>query len=126
MIARDLAGAFEAVLNGENFFRSMIETLKELVKRLLAAAAAAALLALFTGGNFGAIFSGLSGLNLNANGMSGGGSVGTPTLGTAGNIPAKITPNGGVNLTGQFRIDGQDLVVAVERANKQRGNFITG
>jgi len=126
MIARDLSGAFQAVLNGENFFRSMIETLKELVKRLLAAAAAAALLALFTGGNFGAIFSGLSGLNLNANGMSGGGSIGTPTLGAAGNIPAKITPNNGVNLTGQFRIDGQDLVVAVERANKQRGNFITG
>jgi len=58
--------------------------------------------------------------------FGGGGSIGTPTLGAAGNIPASVVPNNGVNLTGQFRIDGQDLVVAVERATKQRGNFITG
>jgi hypothetical protein len=29
-----------------------------------------------------------------------------------------------VNVTGQFRLDGQDLVVAVERASNQRSNFI--
>ena len=29
-----------------------------------------------------------------------------------------------INLTGQFRLDGQDLVVAVERANKARNGFI--
>jgi TP901 family phage tail tape measure protein len=124
MIGRDLASAFGAFLDGENFMKSMINTLKDLAKQLLATAAAAAVLALLTGGNFGAIFQGLSGINLNTRGAAGGGRIQSPSPSGIGNIPASMMPNSGVNLTGQFRLDGQDLVVAVERANKQRGNFI--
>jgi len=29
-----------------------------------------------------------------------------------------------VNVSGEFRVQGQDLVVALERANKQRNNFL--
>ena len=71
-----------------------------------------------------------------------GGIVSTPTLGLVGEYagarsnPEVIAPldklksligdTGGsnVNVSGQFRLDGQDLVVALERANKQRNNFI--
>ena len=71
-----------------------------------------------------------------------GGIVFGPTIGLMGEYPgAKSNPeviapldklqsmlnnNGGgnVNVSGQFRLDGQDLVVALERSNKQRNNFI--
>jgi hypothetical protein len=70
-----------------------------------------------------------------------GGIVSTPTLGLVGEYagarqnPEVIAPldklksmigdrGGNVNVTGQFRLDGQDLVVAVERANNERSNLI--
>lgn len=69
-----------------------------------------------------------------------GGIVSAPTLGLMGEYagvrsnPEVIAPldrlqsmlgfgRNDVNVTGQFRLDGQDLVVAVERANNQRNNF---
>ena len=71
-----------------------------------------------------------------------GGIVSSPTLGLVGEYsgarsnPEVIAPldrlksipgdtgGGNVNVSGQFRLDGQDLVVALERANKQRNNFV--
>jgi hypothetical protein len=70
-----------------------------------------------------------------------GGIVSAPTLGLMGEYmgarsnPEVIAPldrlqslmgmgSQNVNVTGQFRLDGQDLVVAVERASNQRSNFI--
>jgi len=71
-----------------------------------------------------------------------GGIVSGPTIGLMGEYPgAKSNPeviapldklqsmlnnngSGNVNVSGQFRLDGQDLVVALERSNKQRNNFI--
>lgn len=70
-----------------------------------------------------------------------GGIVSGPTMGLMGEYmgarsnPEVIAPldrlqsmiggrNQNVNVTGQFRIDGQDLVVAVERANNERSNLI--
>lgn len=71
-----------------------------------------------------------------------GGIVSGPTIGLMGEYPgAKSNPeviapldklqsmlnnngNNNVNVTGQFKVNGQDLVVALERSNKQRNNFI--
>lgn len=71
-----------------------------------------------------------------------GGIVSAPTLGLVGEYagarsnPEVIAPldklksligdrpASNVNVSGQFRLDGQDLVLALERANKQRDNFV--
>jgi tape measure domain-containing protein len=70
-----------------------------------------------------------------------GGIISGPTLGLMGEYAgAKSNPEvvapldrlknliGGsqnnMNVSGEFRVQGQDLVVALERANKQRGNFL--
>jgi hypothetical protein len=45
--------------------------------------------------------------------------AGMGNLGVAGAMR-----NDNIALSGQFRIDGQDLVVAVERATKARNGFI--
>lgn len=71
-----------------------------------------------------------------------GGIISGPTLGLMGeyagakNNPEVVAPldrlknmigdgaGSNVNVSGEFRVQGQDLVVALERANKQRGNFL--
>ena len=70
-----------------------------------------------------------------------GGIISGPTLGLMGEYagaksnPEVVAPldrlknlmgNSGsnVNVSGEFRVQGQDLVVALERANKQRNNFL--
>ena len=70
-----------------------------------------------------------------------GGIISGPTLGLMGEYagaksnPEVVAPldrlknliggsQGNVNVSGEFRVQGQDLVVALERANKQRGNFL--
>lgn len=93
-----------------------------MVKQLAAAAAAAAILALIiaaiSGGTvpfkatFGPVFQGLTGIS------TGGGTPGANSF-----FPDPANRGSNINLSGQFRIDGQDLVVAVERANNQRSNF---
>jgi len=148
-VGQSLAGAFNSMLQGENIFQSLKRYLGALVKQLLAAAMAAALLSALLPANFGALgggktdfkslFGRFSGFGLTE--FASGGIVGTPTLGLVGEYagarqnPEVIAPldrlqsmlgnsGGNVNVTGQFRLDGQDLVVALERANKQRDNFV--
>lgn len=148
-IGDGLTASFEALLSGENFFKTLGDFLKDMVKRLIAAAMAAALLTTILGGGggfnvgrFKGMFAAFSGFGKqSATAFASGGIVSTPTLGLVGEYagarqnPEVIAPldrlqsmlgnNGGnVNVTGQFRLDGQDLVVALERANKQRDNFV--
>ena len=63
--------------------------------------------------------------------MAGFGGLGTMPGSGQGNISSMgniglsgAMQNNNINLTGQFRLDGQDLVLAVERANNIRGSFI--
>lgn len=142
-----LMGAFQGLMNGENFFDSIINGIINLTKRLAAAAAAAFILnALLPGkgmdsaaklGRFKNIFSSLSGIPKFAN----GGIVSSPTLGLMGEYPgARSNPEviapldklksmigGGqtnVNITGGFKLEGQDLVLALQRADRNRTRIL--
>jgi len=122
-IGQGLTSAFDAMLNGEPVLKSLMNMLKQLISRLLAAAAAALILsAIFPGmGSFTKLFGSFSGLG--GGGGFGGFAPINPSLGTNIGL-GNISPRGNVlNIAGQFRLDGQDLVVAVERANNQRSNF---
>ena len=148
MVGDTLIGAFEGLLNGENFFKSVIRGLISLTKRLAAAAAAAAVLALLLPGGgakagkalsfglrFKEIFAEFTGMT-----FANGGIISGPTLGLMGEYPgARSNPEvvapldklksmigGGqtnVTVSGGFRLDGQDLVLALERANRNNKRF---
>jgi TP901 family phage tail tape measure protein len=149
-IGRSIQRAFYDMLQGQNPLKVISDMIGNLIKRLLAAAAAAAIMSALLGGlkiggfglkagetSFKNIFGVMGGIA-----FANGGIVSSPTLGLVGEYagarsnPEVIAPldrlkslmgdrNGGnVNVSGQFRLDGQDLVVALERANKQRNNFV--
>ena len=141
-----LADSFTVLLEGGDFFGSLMDALKKLIIRLAAAAAAAAVLFALTGGlsaggsslgAFKTIFAGIAGIPQFAN----GGIVSGPTLGLMGEYagarsnPEVIAPldklkamigGGSQNVTvgGEFRIQGQDLVVALQRAERNRSRII--
>lgn len=150
-VSNVLYQSFSALAEGGNFFKPIIQYLKQLVIKLIAAAAAAAILAaLLPGGEdkvtktisyaekFTTLFKGISGIGEFAN----GGIVSGPTLGLMGEYsgaranPEVVAPldklkgmignqaGGNVNVTGEFRLKGQDLVVALQRANKQRNRIL--
>jgi hypothetical protein len=149
-IGDSLMGAFTALLDGENFVKVLGNALKQIIKQLLAAAMAALALSTILGGlgigsfqgggtGFKDIFGKLSGFGKFAN----GGIVSAPTMGLMGEYPgAKSNPEviapldklknmigntGGrqqVEVGGAFEIRGQDLVVALERANSTRNRLI--
>lgn len=124
-IGQGLTNAFEAMLNGEPVLKSLMNMLKQLISRLLAAAAAAAILsALFPGmGSFAKLFGGFSGLGGGGGGFTGFAPI-NPSLGTNIGL-GNLSPRGNIlNIAGQFKLEGQDLVLAVERANNIRGSFI--
>ena len=140
-----LMDSFTAMANGGDFFGSLMESLKKLIIRLAAAAAVAAILFALTGGgsaggsslgSFKEIFSMFSGIPKFAD----GGIVSGPTLGLMGEYsgarsnPEVIAPldklkgmigQGGqnINVGGEFRIQGQDLVVALQRADRNRSRI---
>lgn len=147
-----LTGAFMRLFEAKNPIEALKDMLLGLIKRLVAAAMAAAVLSgiigSFTGGSkllkdlggFKGLFSQFAGFGAPTE-FANGGIVSAPTLGLMGEYagarsnPEVIAPldrlqslMGGrsqnVNVTGQFRLEGQDLVVAVERANNQRSNLI--
>lgn len=148
MVGDTLISAFEGLMNGENFFNSVIRGLISLTKKLAAAAAAAAVLAFLLpggkgkllqatdfAGKFKEIFAGFTGLA-----FANGGVISGPTLGLMGEYPgARSNPEvvapldklksmigGGqtnVTVSGGFRLDGQDLVLALERANRNNKRF---
>jgi len=150
-VSNVLYQSFSALAAGGNFFKPIIQYLKQLVLKLIAAAAAAAILAaLLPGGKgklaqsvtfaekFKTIFTGISGVAL-----ADGGIISGPTLGLMGEYsgarsnPEVVAPldklkgmigNAGsqnnVNVSGEFRLKGQDLVVALQRANKERNRIL--
>jgi hypothetical protein len=136
------AAAFESMMQGESFIKSLGRMIVGLIKKLVAAAAAALVLSTLLGGtglgkvlkisksfteNFGAI-----------TGFAKGGIVSSPTLGLMGEYPgARSNPeviapldklktmigdkgSSSVQVGGQFTLKGQDLVVALQRANQNR------
>ena len=121
-MAGALRGAFTEMFEGKDVLKSLGDAILDLIKQLMAAAAASALVAAIisaiTGTPFAAsfnpIFSAASGINI----------VGSspPQMPRPQNFYPPNSNN--INLSGQFRLDGQDLVVAVERANKARNGFI--
>jgi len=139
-----LIDSFNNLNSGGDFFQPIINGLKALITRLIAAATAAAVLSAllpsFLGGKqnaFKTAFSALSGIPKFAN----GGIVSSPTLGLMGEYPgARSNPEviapldklksmigGGqtnVNITGGFKLEGQDLVLALQRADRNRTRIL--
>jgi TP901 family phage tail tape measure protein len=146
-----LTDAFYEALQGGNFLKTLTQIIGQMLKKLIATAAAALVLATimktifpntaFMGMeagavNFAGVFAGLGGAQ-----FANGGIVSSPTLGLMGEYagarsnPEVIAPldklksmigdrgAGNVNVTGEFRLQGQDLVVALQRANKQRNRL---
>lgn len=145
-VGQSLMGAFESLAAGGNFFQSLIDGLKQLLIKLAAAAAAAAILFVLTGGasaggsdlgTFKTIFGQLSGLE-----MANGGIVSGPTHALIGEYsgarsnPEVVAPldklkgmiaqtgSQNINVGGEFRIQGQDLVVALQRAERNRKRIL--
>jgi len=141
-----LTDAFTNLAEGGNFLEPIMNALKQLLIRLVAAAAAAAVLSALLPGNAvksvgGAkgIFSLLSGLNVGE--YANGGIISGPTLGLMGEYsgarsnPEVVAPldklkgmigqtGQNVNVGGEFRIQGQDLVVALQRAERNRKRIL--
>lgn len=150
-IGNALQGAFNAMLEGENPLKALGRMIMDLIKRLVAAAMAAAVLSAILSGlgiggmgfakgdtGFKNIFGAMSGVK-----FANGGIVSSPTLGLVGEYagarsnPEVIAPldrlksligdtqgSQQVQVGGSFTLRGQDLVVALERAQKQQ-NFRT-
>ena len=147
-------GAFESMLEGENVFKQLIKGIGALIKKLIAAAIAAFVLSTLLGGlgikgiakgkdGFMAIFGSLSGIgSIGGEKMATGGIVSSPTLGLMGEYPgARSNPeviapldklksmigdrsSQRVQVGGSFTLKGQDLVVALERANSNRNRIL--
>ena len=139
-----LLESFNNLQSGGNFFQPIINGLKALVIRLIAAATAAAVLSAllpsFLGGKENAFknaFNALAGIPKFKN----GGIISAPTLGLMGEYsgarsnPEVIAPldklksmiGGGqtnVNITGGFKLEGQDLVLALQRADRNRTRIL--
>lgn len=148
-ISNAFMGAFESMLQGENFFKSLIKGLMALIKKLVAAAIAAFVLSTLLGGlGIGGIEKGAEGFKKMFGKLSGigefakGGIVSGPTLGLMGEYPgARSNPEviapldklkslignqGGpsnVQVGGEFTLKGQDLVVALQRADRNRNRI---
>lgn len=151
-ISSAFLNAFSSMLEGENFFKSLIKGLVALIKKLIAAAIAAFVLSSLLGNlNIGGIESGKEGFKKLFGSLSGlgdptkmasGGIVSSPTLGLMGEYPgARSNPEviapldklksligdrGGsakVQVGGEFTLKGQDLVVALQRADRNRNRI---
>ena len=143
-----LRDGFAAIAEGEDPLKRIGTILKGLVTRLLAAAAAAMLLGAFLGaanpeiiknpnsllnrlGGIKGLFASFSGIQL-----ARGGIVSSPTTALIGEYPgARSNPEvvaplsklktmlGGGAMQGEFVLRGQDLVVALQRAERNRNRF---
>ena len=134
---QSLMGAFETMGEGEPFFKVLMQMLGKLIKKLITAAIVSGVVSfavngIFGGGTlgFGAIFGSLSGIG----GLSGLG--GRSAFGEQSFVPKAISPGrtfGRLNanrsmqsnqLQGDFRLQGQDLVLALQRANTTRNRIL--
>jgi|TARA_R100000479_G_scaffold88856_2_gene43394 hypothetical protein len=139
------AAAFESMMNGESFIKSLGRMIIGLIKKLVAAAAAALVLSTLLGGigisKIGSTVTSFKGIFGSITGFAKGGIVSTPTLGLMGEYPGArsnpeviapldklqgmIANTGGskVEVGGQFVLKGQDLVVALQRADRNRNRI---
>lgn len=143
-----LTASFASIADGENPLKRLITTLKALMVRLLAAAAAAFILSaalpkMFGGGSdkkgagFFNALSMLTGMKFET--FAKGGIISGPTFGLMGEYPgARSNPevvaplnklesligSRGGQMTGEFVLRGQDLVVALQRAERNRNRII--
>jgi len=143
-VGQALTDSFAAIADGEAPLRRLETTIKALVVRLMAAAAAAAVLSFFLGGSggamgtfkgFGGFFKGLTGL---VSPFAEGGIVSGPTNALIGEYPgARSNPEVVAPLSklkkmlgttgavqGEFVLRGEDLIIALERANKSRNRML--
>ena len=118
-----------------------VEGIKKALKSLNPAVAIAAGIALIALGSFAKSQAGKIGEGGGATAFANGGIVSGPTMGLVGEYPgarqnpeviaplnklqSMIGGNGGgnVNVTGSVRVDGQDLLIAIERANETAGRI---
>jgi len=140
------ASAFESMMNGESFIKSLGKMILGLIKKLVAAAAAALVLSTLLGGigigKIGGTVASFKGIFGSITGFAKGGIVSGPTMGLMGEYPgARSNPEviapldklksligdrGGssnVQVSGQFALKGQDLVVALQRADRNRNRI---
>ncbi len=143
-------GAFEAMLSGENFFKVLIDGLKQLIVKLMAAAATALLLSVLLksigigsigggGADFKSLFGAFSGFGPKLVPNANGGIYSGPTAALVGEYPgAKANPEviaplnklknmmGGtsstdkIELVGSTSIKGEDILIAYKRAEKNK------
>jgi TP901 family phage tail tape measure protein len=139
-----IAQGFENLTQGGNFFAPIIKMLKQLVIRLVAAAGAAAVLSVLLPGASVAKLGGVKGIMTSLGGIpqfANGGIISGPTLGLMGEYsgarsnPEVVAPldklkgmigqeGQKVSVGGQFRVQGQDLVLALQRADKNRNRIL--
>ena len=139
-----IAQGFENLTQGGSFFAPVLDMLKKLVVRLIAAAAAAAVLSVLLPGSSMAKLGGVKGIMTSLGGIpqfANGGIISGPTLGLMGEYsgarsnPEVVAPldklkgmigqeGSKVEVGGQFRVQGQDLVLALQRADKNRNRIL--
>jgi TP901 family phage tail tape measure protein len=153
-IGNSFMSAFSAMMEGKNFVKALGQMLGQIIKQLVAAALAALALSTILGGlgiggigggkfKFGKLFEKLSGFGGGGTAFANGGIVSAPTMGLVGEYPgARSNPEviaplsklkgmlgnnnnpSNVQVGGSFELRGQDLIVALERANSTRNRII--
>lgn len=144
-VGQALTDGFASIADGENPIKRIGTLLKGLIARLIAAAAAAFVLSTLLGGVFGiskigktltsfkGLFGAFSGIQL-----AKGGIITGPTVAMMGEYsgvrsnPEVVAPlnklqsmiGGSQNVTGEFVLRGQDLIVALQRAEKSRNRTL--
>jgi len=132
-----MMSAFETMGEGEPFFKVLMDMLAKLIKRMISAVIVSGLLsmginAIFGGGtiSFGKLFGGLSGLG-DLSGLSGRTPMGMQSV-----FPKSIAPSSGMGrlnasrsmqsnqLQGNFQLKGQDLILALQRAEGTRKRIL--
>jgi len=139
-IGTTLVDAFANLGEGENAFKKIGQQLEALIKRLLVAAALSAIIGAIFGLNFRTVFAALSGMGSMMSPVPNakGGIYSGPTNALVGEYPgARSNPeviaplnklkgmlgNSGGAMQGEFVLRGQDLVVALQRAERNRNRF---
>jgi tape measure domain-containing protein len=139
-IGSTLVNSFANLTEGEDAFKKIGEQLEALIKRLLVAAALSAIIAAVFGLDFKTVFAALSGMGSMMSPVPNakGGIYSGPTNALVGEYPgARSNPeviaplnklkgmlgNSGGAMQGEFVLRGQDLVVALQRAERNRNRF---
>jgi len=139
-IGSTLVDSFANLSEGEDAFKKIGQQLEALIKRLLVAAALSAIIGAVFGLDFRTVFAALSGMGSMMSPVPNakGGIYSGPTNALVGEYPgARSNPeviaplnklkgmlgNSGGAMQGEFVLRGQDLVVALQRAERNRNRF---